>query len=175
MFSTRSSSPTGARSPFASLARVASWASDAWPSTRTSMLRRRHVDVADEAIHLPGVSPADTYLDVEASSGRRPVNRGRGDPSRLRLPRPRTPTSPRPSPKQVSPGSAPRRTRPGRWATRSPLVASRRSRRRSGGSGRDGARRGSRDRSRLRPGTRLSAGDQSGRRRRRPGTEGRAY
>ena len=26
----------------------------------------RHVDVADEAIHLSGVSPADTYLDVDA-------------------------------------------------------------------------------------------------------------
>ena len=28
--------------------------------------RSRHVAVADEAVHLPGVSPADTYLNVEA-------------------------------------------------------------------------------------------------------------
>src|SRR5688500_6870981 len=28
--------------------------------------KTRHVSVADEAVHLPGVSPTDTYLNVEA-------------------------------------------------------------------------------------------------------------
>src|SRR2546430_14125177 len=28
--------------------------------------KARHVEMADEAVHLPGVAPAETYLDVEA-------------------------------------------------------------------------------------------------------------
>jgi hypothetical protein len=45
----------------------------------------RHVEMADEAVHIGGPKPAESYLQGRARSSRRPGHRGGGDPSGLRL------------------------------------------------------------------------------------------
>ena len=134
-----------------------------------------HVRLADESVCI-GPPPAARQLSQYPGS-RRGLrdHRRRCGPSRLRLPRPRTPASPRSSRSTASPSSARPPSTSGSWATRSrpsappkrlgiPVVP-----------GSDGAVTDDRGGAARRSRDRLSGDGQGGGGRRRPRHEGRAH
>ena len=78
-----------------------------------------YVREADPAVRLPGNTPAETYLDVDAVLAAAQGGRRRRDPPRLRLPLRERRLRPRRDRGRARPGSGRPRSRSRRWARRS--------------------------------------------------------
>ena len=80
------SSPTGARSPGASIRGAHALGISCVAVCSDPDADAPYVAEADEFVRLPGATPADTYLDVDAAGRRGPSQRGRRRAPRVRVP-----------------------------------------------------------------------------------------